>query len=79
MVLFVCAFAFNVNDAGFYILRISDVTMDVHYLSHLVYYLRAWGALWTTSSFAFEILNGELRKLFHGTRNTSAQELQYSN
>ena len=58
---------------------ISAVTMNVHLLSHLMYYVRAWGPLWTMSCFAFESLNGELRKLFHGTRNMSAEVLWYSN
>ena len=53
------------------------MTMNVHLLSHLVYYVRAWGPLWTMSCFAFESLNGELRKHFHGTRNMSAEVLLF--
>ena len=47
-------------------------TMNVH-LRHLVWQVRNWGPLWSYSCFPFESVNGEIRKLFHGTRDMSEQ------
>ena len=52
---------------------ITSTTMNVHLLTHLPFYVRAWGPLWTTSYYCFESANGTLRKFFHGTRNMSKQ------
>lgn len=48
-------------------------TMNVHLLRHLVFNVRNWGPLWSYSCFGFESVNGELKKLFHGTRDMSQQ------
>ena len=49
------------------------LTMNVHQLCHLVYHVRNWGPLWCFSCFGFESVNGQLKKLFHGTRDMSEQ------
>ena len=51
----------------------TAVTMNVHMLSHLTLYVKAWGPLWTTSCFAFESMNGVLKGHFHGTRDMCIQ------
>lgn len=48
-------------------------TMNVHLLSHLVDCVKCWGPLWAYSCFAYETMNGHLKKLFHGTKNMSKQ------
>ena len=48
-------------------------TMNVHLLRHLVWQVKNWGPLWSYSCFPFESVNGEIRKLFHGTRDMSEQ------
>ena len=48
-------------------------TMNVHQLRHLVFHVQNWGPLWAFSCFGFESLNGDVKKLFHGTRNMSQQ------
>ena len=50
---------------------IAAATMNVHQLRHLTFHVRNWGPLWSFSCFAFESLNGELKKYFHGTKNMS--------
>ena len=47
--------------------------MNIHQLRHLVYHVRNWGPLWSFSCFGFESLNGDLKVLFHGTRDMSEQ------
>lgn len=49
--------------------------MNVHLLSHLVLYTKAWGPIWTMSCFPFESMNFVLKKHFHGTREVAAQVL----
>lgn len=58
----------NQNSTG-----LESTTMNVHLLSHLVMYTKAWGPLWTMSCFPFETMNGVLRKHFHGTRDVTVQ------
>ncbi|XP_013421011.1 uncharacterized protein LOC106181232 [Lingula anatina] len=50
-------------------------TYNVHCLVHLCDKVTELGPLWTQSCFFYEDLNGDLRKLFHGT---SSVELQIS-
>lgn len=52
---------------------IKALTMNIHQLRHLVYHVRNWGPLWSFSCFGFESLNGDLKVLFHGTRDMSEQ------
>lgn len=52
---------------------VSSTTMNVHLLSHLTYFVEAWGPLWTMSCFSFESTNGILRRHFHGSKNMSNQ------
>ena len=51
--------------------------MNIHLLSHLPECVKKWGPLWAYiafySCFAYESMNGHLKKMFHGTRNTSKQ------
>ena len=48
-------------------------TMNVHMLCHLSESVRCWGPLWSYSCFAFEAMNGYIKKFFHGTREMSTQ------
>ena len=48
-------------------------THNVHLISHLVDCVRSWGPLWAYTCFVFETMNGQLKKLFHGTRDMSKQ------
>ena len=50
-------------------------THNVHLLSHLAYYVRFWGPLWTHSAFCFESKNGHLQNLFHGNSKIFKQLL----
>ncbi len=49
--------------------------MNVHMLRHLPDCVEQWGPLWAYSCFHFENINGVLKKLFHGTRDMSKQEI----
>ena len=48
-------------------------THNVHLISHLVDCVQSWGPLWAYTCFVFETMNGQLKKLFHGTRDMSKQ------
>ncbi len=52
--------------------------MNVHMLTHLAFHVRNWGPLWSYSCFSFESVNGQIRKLFHGTRDMSEQVSWYT-
>ncbi|XP_035663834.1 uncharacterized protein LOC118407465 [Branchiostoma floridae] len=43
-------------------------TMNMHLLRHLAHYTRLLGPLWAFSCFGFEGMNGQLRRMLHGTR-----------
>ena len=47
--------------------------MNIHLISHLADCVSNWGPLWAYSCFAYESMNGTLKKLFHGTCNMSKQ------
>ena len=47
--------------------------MNVHILLHIANCVRFWGRLWAYSAFSFENMNGQLKLLFHGTKNMSKQ------
>lgn len=49
------------------------MTMNVHLLTHLVNYTRAWGPVWVFSCFPFETMNHVLKQHFHGTREVAMQ------
>ena len=51
-------------------------TMNVHQLRHLKVHVQNWGPLWCFSCFGFESVNGDIKKLFHGTREMSEQVMQ---
>ena len=53
----------------------TSVSMNVHQLRHLVYHVKNFGPLWVYSCFSFESRNGDLKRLFPGTKNTSNQVL----
>lgn len=48
-------------------------TFNVHQLLHLAEVVRDLGPLWSNSCFPFEDYNGDLRDLFHGTKNVNGQ------
>jgi hypothetical protein len=48
-------------------------TYNVHLLNHFAQCVRNWGPLWAYSLFQFENANGELTKLFSGTRQICMQ------
>lgn len=48
-------------------------TFNVHQLLHLAEVVRDLGPLWSNSCFPFEDYNGDLRDLFHGTKNVDGQ------
>ena len=49
------------------------LTMNIHQLKHITFHVRNWGPLWSFSCFGFESINGDIKKLFHGTREMSQQ------
>ena len=51
----------------------SAATIKVHLLRHIVSCVRDWGPLWAYFCFHFEAQNHLLKKLFHGSRNTSKE------
>ena len=53
----------------------TSMSMNVHQLRHLVYHVKNFGPLWVYSCFSFESRNGDLKRLFHGTKNMSNQVL----
>ena len=56
-----------------YIIGEKRTTHNVHLISHLVDCVHSWGPLWAYTCFVFETMNGQLKKLFHGTRDMSKQ------
>lgn len=48
-------------------------TFNVHQLLHLPEVVADVGPLWSNSCFPFEDYNGDLRDLFHGTKNVDGQ------
>lgn len=48
-------------------------TFNVHQLLHLPETVKDLGPLWSNSCFPFEDYNGDLRELFHGTKNVDGQ------
>jgi len=54
-------------------------TFNVHQLLHLPEVVRDLGPLWSNSCFPFEDYNGDLRDLFHGTRNVDGQVCLFLN
>ena len=48
-------------------------TMKVHLLRRVTSCVRDWGPLWAYSAFQFESMNHCIKKLFHGSRNTSKE------
>ena len=48
-------------------------TFNVHQLLHLPEVVHELGPLWSNSCFPFEDYNGDLRDLFHGTKNVDGQ------
>ena len=52
---------------------IEHVTANVHFLTHLVDSVVDWGALWATSTFIPEWLNGQLAALAHGSQHVTDQ------
>ncbi|XP_048111205.1 uncharacterized protein LOC125302185 isoform X1 [Alosa alosa] len=51
----------------------SEMTFNVHLLSHLGKSVRLWGPLWAHSAFPFESANGSLLKLVSGTKAVAQQ------
>lgn len=51
----------------------ENVTMNVHWLLHTVYIVKALGPLWSYSTFCFESYNGVLKRYVKGTRNVLSQ------
>lgn len=55
------------------------MTATVHYLLHLPQSVLHLGPLWSHSCFPFEVANGDLLKLFHGSQGIEKQvELIFS-
>ena len=52
---------------------IEHVSYNVHQMIHLANAVKQWGPLWSSSAFLFENNNGNLLKLFHGTKHVSQQ------
>lgn len=48
-------------------------TFNVHQLLHLPEVVKDLGPLWSNSCFPFEDYIGDLRELFHGTKNVDGQ------
>ena len=49
------------------------LTMNIHQLKDITFHVRNWGPLWSFSCFGFESISGDIKKLFHGTREMSQQ------
>ena len=54
-------------------------THNVHLISDQVDYVWSWGPLWAYTCFVFETMNGQLKKLFYGTRDMSKQAIGLCN
>lgn len=48
--------------------RKENVTINIHFLTHLSQSVIDWGCLWSTSTFLPKSFNGDLLKLFNGTQ-----------
>lgn len=57
----------------FYILLPELYGLDVHALTHLTYFVKQWGPLWTHSAFCFESVNGTLAGIIHSTHKVAEQ------
>ena len=53
-------------------------TFNVHQLLHLPEVVGDLGPLWSNSCFPFEDYHGDLRDLFHGTKNVDGQVCFYT-
>jgi hypothetical protein len=51
--------------------------LNIHLLSHMAYFVRLWGPLWTHSAFAFESMNGHIASMIH-SRYEIANQLLFS-
>ena len=54
----------------------TSASMKLHLLSHVVPCVRNWGPVWVYSCFQFESQNHSIKKLFHGSKNTSSMVSQ---
>ena len=52
---------------------VNNCTMNVHLLSHLPFYVKLYGPLWTHSAFVFEDGIGHLLKKAHGPHDIGTQ------
>ena len=52
---------------------IKNMTCNTHSLGHLADVVRRLGPLWTTSCFSLEDLNGQMKKLVHGSKKPELQ------
>ncbi|KAK2548472.1 hypothetical protein P5673_031252 [Acropora cervicornis] len=53
------------------------MTVNVHQLCHLVYFVHLFGPLWVNSCFGFEKMNGCLTSMIHGTQHI-AEEVAFT-
>lgn len=51
----------------------SQMTFNIHLLSHLTKSVKLWGPLWAHSAFPFESANGKLLALVKGTKGVANQ------
>ena len=51
----------------------NAATHKAHLLSHVVTCVRRWGPLWAYSTFHFEGMNHQVKKLFHGSQDMNKQ------
>lgn len=51
----------------------ENITINIHFLTHLSQSVIDWGCLWSTSTFLPESFNGDLLKLFNGTQHVIEQ------
>jgi hypothetical protein len=49
--------------------------LNMHLLSHMAYFVRLWGPLWTHSAFGFESMNGHITGMIHSSYNIAEQLL----
>ena len=60
-------------DRNFILTGSNANTMKVHLLNHIVSCVCEWGPLWVYSCFHYEAMNHSIKKLFHGSRNSSEE------
>lgn len=58
---------------------LQHCTINVHLLSHLPFYVRHYGPLWTHSAFVFEDGIGHLLRKAHGTHDIGRQVCTFTN